>query len=58
MNKKISESRLIPQTELKLDYIILNYCSIDTTCFTYAYVTEGNSVVNKFVYIHCEEKTL
>ena len=37
MNKTFSKSDIIPPLELTLDYIMVNYyCSLDTTCFTYA----------------------
>ena len=29
-----SKSYIIPPLELTLDYIVLNYCLLDTTCFT------------------------
>ena len=39
--KTFSKSYIIPPLELTLDYIVLNYCLLDTTCFTYA---EGNFI--------------
>ena len=36
MNKVYSKSYIISPLELTLDYIVLNYCLLDTTCFTYA----------------------
>ena len=36
MNKIIFKSYIIPPLELSLDNIVVNYCLLDTTCFTYA----------------------
>ena len=36
MNKMSSKSYIIPPLELTLDYIVLDYCLLDTTSFTYA----------------------
>ena len=36
MNKTFSKSYIIPPFELTLDNIVLNYCLLDTTCFTSA----------------------
>ena len=36
MNKIFSKSCIIPPLELALDNIVLNYCLLDTTCFTCA----------------------
>ena len=36
MNKTFSKSYIIPPLERTSDNIMLNYCSLDTTCFTYA----------------------
>ena len=36
MKKTFSKSYLIPPLEFTLDYIVLNCCSQDTTCFTNA----------------------
>ena len=38
MNKTFSKSYFMPPAELTLDYILWNYCLLDTTCFTYAEV--------------------
>ena len=38
MNKTFSKSYIIPLLQLTLDYIVLNYCLLDTICFTYAVV--------------------
>ena len=35
MNKTFSKSYIIPPLKLTLDYIVLNYCFLDTICFTY-----------------------
>ena len=35
-NKMFSKSYIIPALELTLDYIVLNYCLLDATCFTHA----------------------
>ena len=39
MNKTFSKSYIILPLELILDYIVLNYCLLNTICFTYAYKT-------------------
>ena len=39
--KMFSKSYIIPLLEFTFDYIVLNYCSLDTTCFTY---TEDNFI--------------
>ena len=36
MNKRFFKSYIIPPFKLTLDYILLNYCLLYTTCFTYA----------------------
>ena len=36
MNKTFTESYIISPLELTIDYIVLNYYLLDTTCFTYA----------------------
>ena len=36
MKKTFSKSFLIPPLELTLDNIVLNYCLLDSVCFTYA----------------------
>ena len=36
MNKSFSKIYIIPLSELTLDYIVLNFCLLDMTCFTYA----------------------
>ena len=36
MNKIFSKSYSIPPLELTLDYIVLDYCLLDTICSTYA----------------------
>ena len=41
MNKTFSKSYILSPLELTLDYIVLNSCMLDTTCFTYA---EGNFI--------------
>ena len=35
MNKTFSKTYIIPPFEITFDYIVLNYCLLDTTCFTY-----------------------
>ena len=36
MNKTFSKSYIIRPLELELDYVVFNYCLLDTTCFTNA----------------------
>ena len=36
MNKTFSKSYILSPLELILDYIVLNYCLLDTTSFIYA----------------------
>ena len=36
MYKTFSKIYIIPPLDLILDYIVLNYCLFDTSCFTYA----------------------
>ena len=36
MNKTFPKCYIIPPLELKLNYIVMNYCLQNTTCFTYA----------------------
>ena len=36
IDKTFSKSYIIPPLELTLENIVLNYCLLDTTCFTYA----------------------
>ena len=36
MNKTFPKSYIIPPLEFTLDYIVLTYCLLDTTYFTYA----------------------